>query len=299
MTRPGKFIKHVSSSEYIQHFINDSVSNLGINDSSIQVYNYEELSKMLKTPTPIFRPDYNFLIYIRKGHINIQLGNEVKKVEAPAVVFVSAGLVISLKEVSSDVQGNVIVFENDILNNILSKRALLKLFDINPVIFLNEKSSGTIATLCGLLLEEHHENKTDISIIVPLLQALLQKLLALSGKNKVLSQVHIVALKFKMLVYKHYIKEKSVSFYAGEMAITENYLNRCSQMVLNKSAKKFIIDISILQSQILLQDMGKSIAEIAHELNFGDPSYFARIFKKANGISPVEYKKLIMQEQLN
>lgn len=296
MSKPGKPIKHISSSEYIRLFLRNSIANTGFNRSKIQVYDYQELSKIRKAPTPIFRPDYNFLIYIKEGHISKQLGHEIKKIEAPSVVFVGAGMAIALKEVSADVQGCMIVFENDLLNDILSKNALLNLFEIHPIIPLDEKSCRTIDTLCTILLEEHHENKTDLVIVVPLLQAMLQKLLRLSDKNEVLSPVHLVAIKFKILVYQHYIEEKSVGFYAGEMAISENYLNRCAQLVLNKSAKKFILEVSILQSQILLQDMGKSIAEIAHELNFDDPSYFSRLFKKINGLSPVAYKKQIAQD---
>jgi AraC family transcriptional activator of pobA len=296
MSKSGQPIKHFSSSEYIRLFINKSHTNSGFNHSGVQVYDYEELSKDLKTPTPVFRPDYNFLIYLKQGEVCKQIGTEVKKIKAPAVIVINAGLVISLKEVSADAQGNVVVFENELLNNILSKQALIKLFDIDPVILLDEKSSATIAALGALLLGEQQEPNTDTAIFIPLLQALLQKLLILSGKNEVLSSVQLIALKFKTLVYQHYLREKNVSFYANELAISENYLNRCTQMVLNKSVKKFIIEVSILQSQILLQDMGKSIAEISHELNFEDPSYFSRIFKKINSITPVEYRKRIIND---
>lgn len=296
MNKPGKLIKHVSSVEYIRLFINHNFNGVGLKHSGVQIYDYQELAKIRKTPTPIFRPEYNFLIYVREGYIIKQLENEEKKISAPAVVFVSAGLVVALKEVSPDVQGYIIVFENDLLNSILSNQALLKLFDIHPIIPLEEKSSATIDSLCGVLLTEYQELKPDLQVIIPLLQALLQKLLVLSGKNEVLSQVHLVAMRFKMLVHQHYIKEKTVAFYAGEMALTENYLNRCTQTVLNTSAKKFIIDLSIVQSQILLQDMAKSVAEIAHELNFEDPSYFSRIFKKANGLSPLAYRKQIAHD---
>lgn len=292
-TPKTKEIKHISSSEYISRFVN-TYSTVQFKNALVQVYDYQSHSKFLKTPTTLFRPDYNYVIYLKSGFIKKQLGTETKCIEAPAVVFVGAGHVVGMNEVSADPEGTIVVFENDILNEILSRQDLLKLFDINPIIKLNEKTSPYIGALSGLLLHEYRENKMDMQVITPLLQAMFQKLLSLSDRHFVLSQGHLIALRFKELVYRNFVQEKSVSYYAREMAITENYLNRCSNQILNKSAKKFIIEVTVLQSRILLQDMGKHVAEIANELNFDDPAYFTRIFKKVTGISPSDYKKQIL-----
>jgi AraC family transcriptional activator of pobA len=292
-TPKTKGIKHISSSEYINRFVN-TYSTVQFKNAMVQVYDYQDHSKFLKTPTTLFRPDYNYVIYLKSGFIKKQLGTEMNYIEAPAVVFVGAGHVVGMNEVSADPEGTIVVFENDILNEILSRQDLLKLFDINPIIKLSQKTSTYIGALSDLLLQEYQENKMDMQIITPLLQAMFQKLLNLSDRHFVLSQSHLIALRFKELVYRNFVQEKSVSYYAREMAITENYLNRCSNQILNKSAKKFIIEVTILQSRILLQDMGKHVTEIANELNFEDPAYFTRIFKKVTGISPSDYKKQIL-----
>ena len=39
-----------------------------------------------------------------------------------------------------------------------------------------------------------------------------------------------------------------------------------------------------------------SISEIAFELNYGDPSYFGRLFKKITGVTPSEYRTNFMQD---
>ncbi|MGO3807474.1 MAG: helix-turn-helix transcriptional regulator, partial [Sphingobacterium sp.] len=62
--------------------------------------------------------------------------------------------------------------------------------------------------------------------------------------------------------------------------------------VFKKPSKEIILEIAIIHSQLLLLETDKSIASIAYELEFSDPSYFARLFKKIAGISPSEYRKI-------
>ncbi|MDN3710408.1 helix-turn-helix domain-containing protein [Myroides ceti] len=78
--------------------------------------------------------------------------------------------------------------------------------------------------------------------------------------------------------------------------ISPNYLNRCVQNIWNKSAKQFTQEFIIIQSQKLLQDFSGSVSDIAYQLNFSDPSYFSRLFKKTIGISPQEYRSNLMHD---
>ena len=52
----------------------------------------------------------------------------------------------------------------------------------------------------------------------------------------------------------------------------------------------------ITQSQKYLQDVSLSVSDIAYHLNFNDPSYFGRVFKKVMGISPQQYRSKLMHD---
>lgn len=105
-----------------------------------------------------------------------------------------------------------------------------------------------------------------------------------------------VTFNFKELVYKHYKEHPTISFYAAALSVSENYLHRCVRETIGESPKEWINKVSILQSQLLLQDLTKSISEIAFELNYGDPSYFGRLFKKITGVTPSEYRIAFTQD---
>ncbi|MEA4905391.1 MAG: AraC family transcriptional regulator, partial [Petrimonas sp.] len=47
----------------------------------------------------------------------------------------------------------------------------------------------------------------------------------------------------------------------------------------------------IMSAKILLKSSDSTIMQISEELNFPNPSYFGRYFKKATGMTPKEYRE--------
>ena len=54
---------------------------------------------------------------------------------------------------------------------------------------------------------------------------------------------------------------------------------------------EFIIRKKLEKAQILLEEGAMSIKDIAYELGFSSPSYFATVFKQYLGYSPTEHKR--------
>ena len=96
-------------------------------------------------------------------------------------------------------------------------------------------------------------------------------------------------------MYKYHVEHKAVSFYVDKLSVSVNYLNRCIQQTMGTAPKEWINKVSISQSQLLLQDFTKCISSVAFELNYDDPSYFGRLFKKVTRLTPSEYRASIMQ----
>ena len=96
--------------------------------------------------------------------------------------------------------------------------------------------------------------------------------------------------RFLQLIKESYSVQKSVTDYAQEMAVTPGYLNRICQRVAGESPKDVIINFFMSEAESLLLHFEYSIAEISYQLNFDDPGYFARLFKKKTGLTPKEYR---------
>ncbi len=290
----AKPIKSLSSADFVNLFLADAGSYHRYRHCDIQIYDYKMIADRMRVPTIIFRPTYNYILLLQSGNILMQFGTEVNRVHGPATLFVSAGQTISVQDISDDICGTLVILENDSLNQIFSKQELLRILEIALVTTQSKEDQSLINDIGRLLLKEFQSKRRVLQVLVAMTQALLHIMLEQSTVNEVTSRNHTVALKFKELVYKNFAAQKNISFYTLKLDVSENYLNRCTRLIYNKSAKRFILEVAILESQLLLQDMQKGVAEVAYELNFDDSSYFTRIFRKITGITPSAYKQQII-----
>jgi len=77
--------------------------------------------------------------------------------------------------------------------------------------------------------------------------------------------------------------------------------NMCSRTVRRKlqaegiSYQKIVNEKRLELAKTYLLDPNRSIIQISSDLNFSDPSYFARVFKQWTGYLPTEYRKLSLK----
>lgn len=288
--------KEISFKEYTKLFYSSLPENFTYQESPVQLYKLGSISKYLVTPTPLLKAQFSFLIHLTAGCFFQEVSGEIKEMLAGSVLLVAHGETTSLLSKSADVEGYFVLFENKVFNELFTKDEFLKLFFANPVILLNEKNNRWISKLNELLVEEVKDAKADRSIVMCLFSAVLHKILAASKLRREFSKQHEIAVKFRQLAYNCFETERTVSFYASRLNISENYLNRCLKVVLGKSSKTLLLEVAIIQSQLYLHDFTKNISDISYSLNFADPSYFGRLFKKVTGISPIEYRRKIMHD---
>lgn len=109
---------------------------------------------------------------------------------------------------------------------------------------------------------------------------------------KSVPQQKLVLLKnFRKLIDQHFLHLKLPKQYADLLYVTPNHLNALTQDLLGKTAGELIRDRVLLEAKRLLTNATMSITEIAFGLNFQDNSYFNRFFKKAEGVTPDEFRK--------
>lgn len=259
----------------------------------VQIYPLEFLSQYLELPTPLIRADYNFLILLNSGKYNQQIGIEDYYIKAPSVLFVPEGEAFSIKSIQNDLSGYFILLENKSISPEVSKIELAELSTIENLIILDSESIIWLTNLCKLLFNEVSLNNPNRNIGTGLVQALLHKIKDISGNKRIFTRQNNIAIRFKQLVNENYINQKTVKFYARELCVSDNYLNRCAKSQFNKNSKQIIQETAILQSQILMFNTTKDISEICFQVGYDDPSYFSRLFKKTTGQTPTEFKNRI------
>ena len=99
-----------------------------------------------------------------------------------------------------------------------------------------------------------------------------------------------VLFKYLALIDKHYKSEKLVSYYAGQLNISANYLNILCQKHFHVSATALIHERLILEIKRILLTTESPIKAIAFDLGFYDMAYFSKFFKKHTHISPRQFR---------
>ncbi|WP_306350683.1 helix-turn-helix domain-containing protein [Flavobacterium sp. '19STA2R22 D10 B1'] len=293
-------IKLISNYEYKKFFLPDVSEGALFNTSSLQVYAIQNYLKHILIPVKPYRTSFNFLMYIQKGSVKQHLDGLDYFVGENQILNIKQGTITATLELSDDAEGYMVIYENNIITNISINKHDYHFFNSSPHITVQEHSKDWLIKILELLKEELLTANNQLEIAITLFQAMLLKLIQTEKISKH-SPVHSsrqldIAFRFREMVQEHHIDHKNVNFYARKLNISENYLNKCIKEVSNKPPKQWINEISILHSQILLQDNSRDIAGIAFELNYQSPSYFTRLFKKLTGYSPTDYRLLKQQQ---
>jgi AraC-like DNA-binding protein len=160
---------------------------------------------------------------------------------------------------------------------------------------LNKENTDYIRNLFFLTLSEYRRNDwRSPKSIVSLLNIIFLHCSRLLKKNSFKKEKHhytnfLIVSKFKNLIYNHAKTERTVSFYANQLALTPNYLNIVLKSVTGKNASSHIFDFLMNESRYLLIHTKLSLKEVAFELGFSDQSYFTRFFKKQTGLNPLDW----------
>ena len=95
--------------------------------------------------------------------------------------------------------------------------------------------------------------------------------------------------RFIQLVNQHCREEHKISYYADRMCLTERYLGTVVRQTSGTTAKDWIDRALITQAKVLLRHSNHSILQISEELNFPNPAFFSKYFKRLTGITPSEF----------
>lgn len=97
--------------------------------------------------------------------------------------------------------------------------------------------------------------------------------------------------KFFTLLLKHHKEERAMQFYADKMCLTPKYLSTVIKEKTGRTAFSWVNEALIASTKYMLKTTDKTILQISEELNFPNPSFFGRFFKKHTGMTPVQYRE--------
>lgn len=97
--------------------------------------------------------------------------------------------------------------------------------------------------------------------------------------------------RFIALVNEYSKQERTVGFYADKLCLTPRYLNTVIKQTSHQTVMDWINQSVILEAKVMLKHSDLLVYQISDNLNFPNPSFFCKFFKRMTGLTPQEYKK--------
>lgn len=236
-----------------------------------------------------------FIVHV-EGHI--VLDETSIRLDHPKSVFIKPGSVFSmnLTQVS---QGWVICFTEAYFSlryndNILQQFSFIK-NDNPPSACLNRKNMDRWLSIFELIKSEISFQQKDSDKVlrsyINILLFDLDRCVFNCERNSYFSNKERKLFQFERLIEDCYIRQKNPSFYAKQLNITSNYLNKLCKSYKGITSGELIRKRVILEAKRLLNLTSLSVSEIGYALGFDSPSYFITFFRKNTDHTPESYRK--------
>lgn len=200
----------------------------------------------------------------------------------------------------TSVDGYAILFPEEFLqlgaldSNFLRNLDFFHRIDHDPVIYLNETQAPLFQNLIESMHIEFYGSQPGRT---QMLQSLLQIFLIQAQRHyqastPVVPSTEIQLIEqFRRLIDQHYLSIRGVQGYAELLGISAGYLTKISKDVTGLPAGNLIRDRLVMEAKRLLAHTDNTVAEICAKLQFDDPSYFGRFFKRETGVSPLTFRQ--------
>ncbi len=95
-------------------------------------------------------------------------------------------------------------------------------------------------------------------------------------------------------IKENYRKEITLEDVSKEVNISPHYFSKLFKDEMGENFIDYLTTLRINTAKEIMKSSLMSVKEICYEIGYGDPNYFSRIFKKAVGVTPTEYRDSVL-----
>lgn len=244
--------------------------------------------------------DGSAVIIMMTGEATLQINLKSYTIRPGTIVFFSPESIIRTERITANATGYMLAYSRSFINDIQvglsTSLPIYMLFRKSPVLKVTQEETAEILQLFQLMKKLMHSGKERYlhemvrSLFTTAFYLIAEINSRSQGQPPKQGRCEVIFDAFMSLLEQHCRSERNVSFYAEQLDLTPKYFSAAIKQVSGKSAARWIDEAVILEAKTLLKYSGKSIGEIAGELNFSTQSFFGKYFKQHTGESPSRYK---------
>ena len=246
-----------------------------------------------------YRLNFNQLILVEKGKGQLQIDDTEYEVNAGELVLIAKNQIYSLLQ-NESLEGYSLCFGDCFWDKtpVSANNCKALLFNSGTVYPLIRPASTELTSLLKLfkdMLAEFqsadYSNKGDVlAAFLKILIIKIANLYTLLAENSAQDDQKLYQ-RFIDLLAAQYDTSHDVTFFAGQLNISNRKLTELCRKYAGKGAKEVINLQLVTEAKRFLQFSTSPIKEIASRLNFSSSYQFSHFFKKNTSFPPETYRK--------
>lgn len=250
-----------------------------------------KLANKHRVSNPHWHDTYE-LYYMLSGRTTYFIEDEIYSVEKGNFVFIPRGLIHKTDNENCKSNERLLVsFEESFFEG--KGCGLKEQLMQQRIIHIPENHLPELEELMFRIEAEFQKNESGKEF---LLELYIQTLLILICRYQCQRTMKIRESDEIVYTISEYIKqnfEQEISL--GELsrifAVSEGYLSRKFRQVTGIGLNQYITFVRISHGERLLKEGSLSVTEVASRCGYNDSNYFAAVFKKIKGVTPLRYRR--------
>ncbi len=239
------------------------------------------------------------IFFLETGELDFVIETNRSLVTGPAIITIPENTLHGL-HAGKGVKGKVLTLSTSFLEKFFynAPEALLDFSNVNIITHFDKSNSFDstrffVDNMYTEMTEDLPEKKMVLQGYFNLMLSLVYRLFKKKSYSLTSPDNRNTRYfkNFQKTVKQAYTPMKTIKEYAAELNITSVHLNRICQATVGKPALQIVNEFLALEAEKFLKHTDLHVSEIAYRLNFEDPAYFSRFFKKHTGVSPKEFRE--------
>lgn len=241
--------------------------------------------KHLRTDQP-YRVDEGRVMMVTRGWVRVVINLEEQRLEQQSLIVLVADSIFEIQEWSDDFDLRAFTFKDLPLFTSISQQTYLT---------LNDDEWRLTNEYVELMWHETRYQPLQPEVITHLQTALLLELKRFADREENLRQQTAtrqdkIFHQFLRLVNLYGLRERKIEFYADKLCVTPNHLGAVIKKASGLTVMQWLNRHAIQKAKVLLRYSDLPIWEVTEHMNFANPSFFSKFFKREIGMTPAEYR---------
>jgi AraC family transcriptional regulator, transcriptional activator of pobA len=272
----------------------------------MDLHRYQDNSA-LYLPSRMHTIDFFEIMFLESGQGHYWANQYEVAIQPGTILFASPFQLKRYGIPEESVRGFHLVFRSSFLEAFFADKLFVHrlhfFFNVShsPHLILSDAEFQVMTTALNEITEEIADYRPDSSIIIHglllfVLTRLNRAFLSFHGLPETTPRADML-VRFKQLLEEHVHTQLGVADYARALGVHRNVLNRQIKQLTGLTAKEVLVQRKIQEVKTRLLFSGKTIAEIAYDLDYSSPNNLTRFFSNQVGQSPSDFRAEVQSDR--